>query len=428
MSDYLFLLESRLSHAQWQALAQVQKAAEALGVNLYLAGGTVRDLVGGFPIEDLDFVVEGNALKLARALAKEGAEIRWQSETLRTAELAFSSVVMASVTMARSEVYAKPGAAPAVAPAPIVAHLRRRDFSINAMGISLNPQSRGLLLDPTNAVADIERKAIRVLYNVSFFDDPSRLFRAVRFRTRLHYSLEAKTAAQFESAQSSDMAAKITNEALAVELRQIAREPNAVEVLKALDKEKLLTALSPRLRGPALNWQLLMKADKASQSLAEAGLQAPSFALFLHLLLRKLPLKEQAQLAKRISLDKKQWQAMQAFEAGAKRLDKEILSKEAARPAQLYPLFAAASPDLLLLLLIESSQKKVVSRIQTYLKIYLPLRAQLPEIELQEMGVAPGTDRYRKILDAFFFELLKGKVHTRTQQMKLLHALVQSTR
>src|SRR3990170_2208567 len=148
MSDYLFLLESRLSHAQWQVLAQVQKAAEALGVNLYLAGGTVRDLVGGFPIEDLDFVVEGNALKMARALAKEGAEIRWQSETLRTAELAFSSEVMASVSMARSETYAKPGTAPTVAPAPIIAHLRRRDFSINAMGISLNPQSRGLLLDP----------------------------------------------------------------------------------------------------------------------------------------------------------------------------------------------------------------------------------------------------------------------------------------
>ena len=202
----------------------------------------------------------------------------------------------------------------------------------------------------------------------------------------------------------------------------------AVEVLKALEKEKLLTALSPRLRGPALNWPLLTKAGKASQLLAEAGLKAPSFALFLYLLLRKLPPREQAQLAKRIVLDKKQWQATQVFEAGVKRLARDILGKEGSRPGQLYKLLSAASPDLLLLLLIESSQKQVVSSIQTYLKKYLPLRAQLPEKELQEMGVAPGTGRYQKILEAFFAELLRGRIHTRTQQMKLLHKLAQTIR
>src|SRR5690242_8974280 len=108
MSDYLFLMESRLSPEQWRIVLRMQSAAEALGMTLYLVGGAIRDLICGFPIEDLDFVVEGKALQLVRSLSKvEQVRVLWQSEALQEAELEFSSGVLASVSMARSETYPK---------------------------------------------------------------------------------------------------------------------------------------------------------------------------------------------------------------------------------------------------------------------------------------------------------------------------------
>src|ERR1700682_5708096 len=131
MSDYLFLMESRLSAAQWQVVVRMQKAAEGLNMTLYLVGGAIRDLICGFPIEDLDFVVEGKALQMVRLLSRGGVQVPWQSAALQAAELEFPSGVLASICMARSETYPKPDKGPVVAPAAIITDMKRRDFSIN---------------------------------------------------------------------------------------------------------------------------------------------------------------------------------------------------------------------------------------------------------------------------------------------------------
>lgn len=155
MSDYMFMLESRLSADQNRVLEQVQAAAAAAGVNLFLTGGGMRDMLGGFRIRDLDFSVEGHALKVAAALAEQGARTVSLDENRRVAELVFPSGVTAQVAMSRKERYAKTGAKPHVTPASIQEDLRGRDFTINAMALSLNRASRGLLLDPTNGLADL---------------------------------------------------------------------------------------------------------------------------------------------------------------------------------------------------------------------------------------------------------------------------------
>ncbi|MGH9783889.1 MAG: CCA tRNA nucleotidyltransferase, partial [Terriglobia bacterium] len=202
MPDYLFLMESRLHPAQWKAIVQVQQAAETLGMNVYLAGGAVRDLIGGFPIEDLDFVVEGKALKLVQELVRAMVRVSWRNEAAQAAHLEFAAGIVAGVSMARAGIGANSSRLPA-GPATILDDLRRRDFSINAIGISLNPHSRGLLLDPTNGVADLEKKELRALHPNGFLLEPIRLLRAVHFRTRLHFAFEPKTAAQFQNAKES---------------------------------------------------------------------------------------------------------------------------------------------------------------------------------------------------------------------------------
>ena len=428
MPDYLFLIESRLSPDQWQVVQRMQQAARSLGMNLYLVGGAVRDLIGGFPIEDLDFVAEGKALKLLRALSQGQARALWQNDSLQEAEIEFPTGVLASLCMARSETYAKPAAAPAIAPATILDDLRRRDFSINAIGISLNPHSLGLLLDPTNGVADIAKKEIRTLRSSSFLEDPIRMFRAVRLRTRLGFSLDPKTATQLQNALEEEVWEKISGENLAWELRQIAREREPAEVLQALEKEGLLAALSPHLRKKGLDLPVFARASKSRQALDEAGFHVRSFPLLLHLLTRRLSSPERTQLAKRLNLKRPEIEAWRRLEEDTKRLAQELVGKAMDAPVKLYQRLAAIPPEQIQLLLVESSDRKVHSRVKTYLQRYLPLRSSLPVEELRELGVASETPRHQKILETYFHALLEGKLRTRSEQVKFLKKIVQEVK
>jgi tRNA nucleotidyltransferase (CCA-adding enzyme) len=418
MSDYLFLMESRLSREQWTVLQRMQKAAEKSGVTLYLVGGAVRDLICGLPIEDLDFVVEGKSLEIVKSLASE-AKIVWQSAALQTSELEFNNGVLTSVSMAHTENYSN-GHTPVISPAPILADLRRRDFSINAIGISLNAQSKGLLLDPTNGVGDIENKEIRVLHNRAFIDDPSRILRCARFRTRMHFTLETKTAAFYDSAREHRLYDRAHGEALLHELRQIARERNPVEILKALEKEKLLVALHPHLQGSKIDLQSLNALAKVSLDLVLAGLKPTSFDLFYHLFTSKLSAGEKAQLAKRLEVPKATIASCQKLESDAKRLAKDLAGKEGASPTRLYNLLASASSDMIALVQIEFAQASVRARLKSYFEKYLPLRYQLPSRELEVMGIAPGTPKHQQILDAYFFGVIEGKLKSPAEQTKFL--------
>ncbi len=190
MSDYMFMLESHLSASQNRAVSEVQAAAASANVNLFLSGGAVRDMLGGYPIRDLDFAVEGNALKLSKSVAERArAKIVAMDEERRSAHLLFPSGVTAEIAMARQERYPKSGGDPVITTSTILDYLRGRDFTINALALSLNRASLGLLLDPTNGQADLEHKELRAVHSRVFYDDPSRLLRLLRFRVRFGHNI-----------------------------------------------------------------------------------------------------------------------------------------------------------------------------------------------------------------------------------------------
>ena len=136
MSDYMFMLESHLSTDQFRVVGHLQAVAAAAGVNLFLTGGAMRDMLGGFPVRDLDFTVEGSALKLSKILAqKYGAAIVSTDELRKSVEMVFPGTVRVELAMARTEKFAKSGARPQVAPATIHEDLRCRDFTVNAIAL-----------------------------------------------------------------------------------------------------------------------------------------------------------------------------------------------------------------------------------------------------------------------------------------------------
>src|SRR5512142_702414 len=245
MADYIYSLEIRLTPDQQRGVTLVQDVARTAEMNVYLTGGAMRDIISGFPIRDLDFTVQGNPLKLGKDLERAGVAVQGVDDDLKTLYLMFPGNVRGEVAMARSERYDKPGKPPQIAPSTIAEDLRRRDFTVNAMALSLNLGSRGLLLDPFNGAADIEAKVLRILHNYSFLEEPSRLLRATRFAHRFHWPLEERTQARYDAAKENNYIENIGDRAIGYEIEQLAYEEDPLHILRALEKEDWLKVLNP---------------------------------------------------------------------------------------------------------------------------------------------------------------------------------------
>ncbi len=395
----MFMLDSHLSGEQSKALAEIRDAAEQAGLNLFLTGGAMRDMMAGFAIRDLDFTLEGAAVKFAKNVAqKSGAEILGIDELRKCVELRFPGNVTASISMARQERYAKPGAKPQVQPATIHEDLRGRDFTVNAIALSLGKASRGLLLDPTNGLGDLSHKELRTTSNYAFYDDPSRILRMIRFRTRLAFTVDERTMNQYHNVREAKLETRIPQAALEHELSQIALDPLAGDILKALEDENLLYLISPVLSGPKLNLAGFQKLQKARQ-LLPSGIDIPvhAYALFLFLLLEKLSPKERTELIKTAGIPKQHLDAASRLESKAAKVEKELATAKLQRPSALYVVLSKIPGELLLFLLMRSSQRLVLDRIKNYLQKYLPAAQEVTEHDVVEHGAQPGTAKFLKI-------------------------------
>ena len=415
MSDYMFMLESHLSSDQSRAVSEVQAAATHANVNVFLTGGAMRDMLGGFPILEIDFTVEGNATKIAESAAKKaGARILWADDNRKVVQMQFPGGVHATIGMARQEKFPKPGAKPVVRPATIHEDLRGRDFTINSIALSLNPASRGLLLDPNNGVGDLERKELRAVSNYTLYDDPIRLLRVLRFKVRLGYNIEERTKMQYDNAREAQLETKIPPEALLEELRHIANEPNVADVVKLLDEEKLLHLISPALTAARLNMPGLLKLQKAKQ-LVPFGIDIhmESMGLFLFFLAEKLNAKERAAFAKGIGLSKREMEQWQKLDVKAKKLEKDLKSAKLQKPSHVYTLLSKSPGDQIIFLLAHSSERLVHDRIRNYLQKYLPSAQEVTEKDVLATGARPGTPKFQKVRE----ELILTKLDARPKKV-----------
>jgi len=200
MPDYIYLLENRLSADQRSALQHLREAARQAEMILFLTGDAVRDLTSGHAVRDIEVAVHGNALELKKQLKDTPVQIWGEDEASRSLYLCFPGTVRVDVVSSQRVEYPKPGQ-PVFHPASIHDDLRRRDFTANAMAISLNEGSFGLLMDPLNGAADIETRTLRLVSNYGFLEEPALLIRAVRYRARLGWELDPKTQTRYENAK-----------------------------------------------------------------------------------------------------------------------------------------------------------------------------------------------------------------------------------
>jgi len=422
MADYIYTLETRLSPDQQKAVASVIDAAKAAEMNVYLTGGAVRDIITGFPIRDLDFTVQGNALKLQKDLERAGAVIGDADDATRTLLLTLRGGVRAEIAMARSETYEKSGKPPQIAPATIIEDLRRRDFTVNAMTLSLNEGSRGLLMDPFNGAADIEAKLIRVLHNYAFLDDPSRMIRATRFSTRFHWPLEERTLARYNSGKENGYIDYIRNSSIGYEIEQLAYEDDALGVLRAYEKEGWLKVLNSRWTTAKVDSAGLNALMKTRLQMNELGYTPDVAAAVLYFLTERLGDKDVADLRRAIPR-KDLVGAWKDLEDDARDLAKRLMGKEAATPSRTWQLLSSARPEMILFLAVTAKQQGVVQKIRNFFTKWRQVQQKIPLLEMTELHITPQLPSYPKIANDVFLLLLDGKLRSRTEILKYLKPL-----
>src|SRR6267143_2058515 len=424
MPDYMFLLESRLSPEQRAAMMRVQELAAATVANVYLAGGAVRDLISGMPIRDLDLVIEGNPFRLVRELEKGGARILEEDERLRHVELIFAGDADGSIASARDDVYHRPGTKPEIRWSTIMEDLRRRDFSLNAIAISLNPASRGLLLDPTNGLSDIERAEVRALTIHSFTNQPVRLLRVLRYAARMGFKIEQRTQEWFDLAIERNLQDTITPEDAGDELRALAREERPAVVLKAWEEHDLLEAVNAVLAKKHPSYDAIARLMKVREDLFTAGFRPRLAAPMLLAILGKLKDREQANVLSKAGFRSAEAEAALGFEEEALEVQKELVGRKMNAPIDSFRFLEKLPLDQIAYLMAESNKSAALSKIRAFLNKWRPVRNALPVVtaELEALGMPRGA-KFDQIVEQVFAMQLTGRGKTKEEREKILRKL-----
>lgn len=410
MPDYVYLLENRLSPDQRHALAQLREAAREAGTILFLTGDAVRDLTSGHAVRELEVAVHGNALKLKKTIEKLGGKVWGEDEPSRSLYLCFPGTVRVDLISTHRVEYPKPGKA-VYHPASIQEDLRRRDFTVNAMAISLNEGSFGLLMDPLNGAADIETRTLRLVSNYGFLEEPSLLIRATRYRTRLGWELDPRSQTRYEDARNEGVIEFLSEHARSRELEQICHEDDGLKVLRALEAEGWMKVLFPAWSSAKADEAKLKALHDLAVELLMQGVHADMSAAQMQLLTAKLPPKDLSALKKHLLRPGfvEEWNSLDALAAGFK---KELLAKHNQTPSASFKLFTSYDPEAILWLGFTSKAAAVTERFNLFLKVWPEAKQSIPYALMQEMRITPELPAYNDIVHAVFLELIDGKLTT----------------
>jgi len=419
MPDYIYLLENRLSADQRNALSQMREATREAGMILFLTGDVVRDLTSGHAVRDLEVAVHGNALNLKKIVEKLGGTVWGEDEISRTLYLCFPGTVRVDVISTHRVEYPPKQAKPIYHSASIQEDLHRRDFTVNAMAISLNEGSFGLLMDPMNGAADIEARTLRLVSNYGFLENPSLLIRATRYRARLGWELDPRTHTRYENAKDEGVIEHLSPGARSMELEQIGHEEDGLKVLRALETEGWMNILFPAWTSAKADEEKLKALHELAVELLLQGVHADMSAGQMQLLTAKMSAKDLAALKKLMLRPGfvAEWNSLDELAAG---FAKVLLAKENSVPSASYKLFTSYDPEAILWLGFTSKAPAVQERFNLFLKVWPEARQRIPHALMQEMRITPELAAYREILQTIFLELIDGRLTTPEEARRLL--------
>ena len=427
-AEILEMMQQSLPGDVQTLLRTVSRIAGEEGFSVYLVGGVVRDLLLGFPNLDLDVVVEGDGIEFARLLSRDLKGRVRSHRKFGTAVVILPTGRRIDVATARIEFYEHPAALPTVEVSSVRQDLYRRDFTINAMAVALSGARFGELLDYFGGLRDLERRHVRILHNLSFVEDPTRIFRAVRFEQRYGFRLEMQTEIQARRAVEMEIVGKLTNARVRDELIDIFNEPcplpfKAVERLQDLGA---LHTLHPDLEvseDMRDRYGLLERYGDEAWGLLDG--EGKRWIPCLAAMLADLPPQEAEKWCHQMRLKRGDTETiMQCLCSAPQAIER--LTAEKPMPSRVVELLDPLNGEALAYLYM-SGGPRVRKTVSSYVRKW---KETIPEIsgrDLADLGLKPSRD-YARILTKVREEVLDGRVKGREEELELARRLVKEAR
>ena len=413
-----------LSHLPARAFILLEVAgrlADELGVHAYVVGGFVRDLLLDVKNLDLDLVVEGDGIAFAKALAIQVQGQAKEHERFGTAVVTAPDGLRLDVATARTEYYEYPTALPTVEQSSIKKDLYRRDFTVNTMAIALNERRFGELVDFFGGQRDLKDKTIRALHSLSFVEDPTRVFRAIRFEQRLGFRLAKETLALIKGAAKMELFRRLSGTRLVNELMLLFSEEEPSRTVARLAELDLLRFIHPSLKASPGSVGIIKRVEDAVKWYRLLYLERPVEPWLAHMmaLLDELTGKAMAETLKRLAVPERQAEAIRVGHAVSDAILRRLGKQPPPSAAELYHLFSPVAVETLLLLMAKAKSDSIKRHVSAYLTTHQHVKPILTGDDLKAMGLKPGP-QFKKILDALLDARLNGEVETETDERALV--------
>jgi len=419
------LLRSRLPHRLVTLLEEAGQLADRCEVSIFVVGGCVRDLLLGIHNLDLDLVVEGDGIAFARKLGDILQARVKVHERFGTAMVLLPDGFKLDVATARTEYYEYPTALPTVEHSSIKKDLYRRDFTINALAVRLNGKGFGDVLDFYGGQRDLNDKVIRVLHGLSFVEDPTRVFRAIRFETRFGFRLGKDTTALIAGAVKMNLFHRLSGHRLLEELKLLCSEREPRQAIKRLADMGLLRFIHPKLSWSDRLEKLLSAIDEAIDwyRLLYLDRKMSVWLVYMMGFLEMLPESGVKDVLKRFPFSEQEATRLKMARVGCHNAIRRLGSKRPLKPAEVYHLLSGLPDETLLIFMAKSKGDTVKRQVSAFLTTYQHVKLNLTGSDLTAMGLKPGP-QFKQILAQLLDARLNGDVRTDTEERQFVQQLV----
>ena len=399
--------------------------ADKNNMRAYLVGGFVRDLILKVDNFDLDIVIEGDGIKFAEKLSVHLDAKLIRHKRFGTATIVVKPHLKLDIASARSEMYPHPASLPVVKPGTLRDDLFRRDFTVNAMAISINHSDFGTLIDYFSGRSDLAAGRIGVLHDLSFIDDPTRILRGIRFEQRYDFKIEPHTLNLLKDAVKQKMLEKINPQRTRDELILMFKEKDPVKEIKRLNKLVGFDFISSKISVSLRMYNLLDFVQK------EIGWFKETYPRYRYLdiwliyfmaLIDKLSVIEAQGLCKKFALNKGEQIRIISFKNIEAKLSLS-LNKKGLLSSEIFYMLEPLSYEVIILLLAKYKTRNILKNIKVFFDVLNGMRILTSGHDLRRLGVVPGPG-YQKLFTEVLEAKLDGKVSTKAQELKLIRKLI----
>ena len=422
------MIEERIPHRLRDALKAVGEVADDSGFKAYLVGGIVRDLILRVANLDIDIVVEGDGITFGGMLVKKLGGRMKTHQKFGTAVVILPDGLKLDIATARLEYYESPAAMPTVELSSIKKDLYRRDFTINTLAVRLNKKRYGELLDFFGGLRDIKEKNIRILHNLSFVEDPTRVFRALRFEQRLDFHLSKHTENLVKTAVNMKLFNKLTGERIYAELLLMFSEAEPLKVLRRMKELDLLRFIHPNLKATAEAERLFVDIGETLAWFRLLYLEVKSEKWFVYFLgfLDRLNDGAAGETLERLAVPPRIRKRVREARDQYRDVMYELYKRPKLSPSRVYDLLQPLEIDTILLMMAKARRESAKKHISLYLTHLRDVTVTLTGDDLIRMGIPPGP-RYKKILTGLLDAKLDGAVKNREEEIEYVKSMTGTT-